>query len=167
MIGGLGLEKAYAKNIWCSGARLQGISGTPRVLELLDCAYLSQEWSLRQRSQDPLRPLSRKEIAVGLFADCSQAITRKPWSATTMRTITTSSNLYSYEADRLVLSQEHLRLLGFPEHICHGLSNSEILDFAGNAMSLASCAAAEAFVLAAAFVHGALPDLLQPGPESI
>ena len=164
---GLGHDRAHAQNVWCEGARLQGISATPRVLELIDCAYLSQELCVRQRSQNPLQCPTRKEVSKALFVDCSQAISRKPWSATTMRTLTTSSNLYSFESDRLVLSQEHLRLLGFPEGIADGLCNTEILDLAGNAMSLASCAAAEAFVLVAAFLHGALPDLLQPGPESI
>ena len=139
---------------WSRRARLQGISKTARVLELLDIAYLCQKKMLLETDPD----VADQKVIEGLVCDTSQAISRRPWGSLCTRTLTTSSQLYSFEKDRLLLPHESLRMLGFQSQnlssVCKfGISDSDLSDLAGSAMSLpaVTCAALSLIYASAIF----------------
>ena len=159
---------AYSRPWSSSGARTQGLpQASARIQELLDVAFLSQEAFVRQSlswtTQSPLQSLDRKVIAKDLFCDVSQAINRKPWFSKCMRTLTTSSSIYSFELERVLLPHETMRLMGFPAEKltqgAHQISDSQISEFVGQSMALPSCAASLSAVLASIFEHGCMEDL--------
>lgn len=142
---------------WSSSARLLGVPRTARTLELLDVGYLCAEQALRQQGL----PADKGHVVQNLTIDVSQNICRKPWSSS-LRTFTTTSQVYLYSADRILLPEEALRLLGFddvPGDALNGVSAAEVSDLVGQAMALPSVAVPMLALLQAAFEHGGLPDL--------
>ena len=94
-------DKKKASSPWSGTARLQGLSSTPRVKELLDCAYLGAEARAQQEG---------KAFDVNsLIADCSQAISRKPWSLDETGTFCASTQNYSFKVDRGLTGWSSLR----------------------------------------------------------
>ena len=121
-----------ASRPWSSHARMQGISCTPRHREILDVAFLDAERNLVEHG---LRT-TREDIANNLFCDVSQNLSRKPWGG--LRTLTTSTILYSFQKDRLILPEEGLRILGFPSTstLVRGISQGDVSDIVGQAMAV-------------------------------
>ena len=156
---------------WSPRARLQGISNTARVLELLDIAFLCQKKMLLETDPD----VTNEKVIQGLVCDTSQAISRKPWGSLCTRTLTTSSQLYSFEKDRLLLPHESFRMLGFQTQnmssVCKfGISDSDLSDLAGSAMSLpAVTCAALSLIYASAISNqdGALKQQEAPLPLQV
>ena len=66
--------------------------------------------------------------------DVSQCITRRAW-AKTIRTLTTSTSIFSFSAQRLLLPSEHLHILGFPAVSLQDLSPHAVRSLAGAAMA--------------------------------
>ena len=73
---------------------------------------------------------------VPLFADVSQSACRHPWSQQ-VRSMVSASLLYSFEADRVLVGQEHLYLLGFKQPVRTAtLSQAQLRHLAGEAMGI-------------------------------
>ena len=146
-------DKKKASTPWSGIARLQGLSSTPRVKELLDCAYLHAEARAQQEG---------KAFDVNsLIADCSQAISRKPWSLDETRTFCTSTQNYSFKVDRVILPEEELSMLGFPGGLLRGIRLSDGFEFVGQSMALPSVAMAEAALMVACIKTGALSNVVR------
>ena len=71
--------------------------------------------------------------------------------------------VYLYEQDRVLIPQETLRLLGFgfDQVATRGMTDKEITDLAGNAMSVPSVALCQLALLHGAFCHNSMPWLFQ------
>ncbi|CAE7788012.1 CHT1 [Symbiodinium sp. CCMP2592] len=139
---------------WTGAARLQGLGGPqgclPRTRAMIDLAFLFTKLSKGGSAAE------NSDIIRNLVVDVSQALERKPWG---LRTLLASTSLYSFEHDRLVLPMEGLRLLGFSTKCLYpSLSQGEIADLVGNAMSLPSVTIVCASLLSAALPR--LPGLL-------
>ena len=71
-----------------------------------------------------------------LFTDLSQCASRRPWSRG-IRSVNTSSCVYSHEAKRTLHPIEVMRALGFPKSTSiQGLSTAALQDLIGESMSL-------------------------------
>ncbi len=144
---------------WTDSACLQGIT-TDRQRELLDLAYLTTMMS-KQDSDGGLP--AKASVTAGLVCDVSQAICRKPWGPP--RTWCCSSQVYSFEKDRMLLPEEGLRLLGFATSgWTDGMAPSEVQDFCGMAMAVPSVTVAATSLILAAAEHRKLSDVFQ-NPE--
>ena len=171
-------RELQAAKPWTTRARLQGVTAD-RQKELLDLAFLCSKSALLasglpandedvikglvvDMSQNCVRPLGRKVCcAVHLLSfkklhlypcwlSVSHLKLRKPWGH--MRCYTTSSLIYSFEADRVLLPEEGFRLLGFPyiDFSLSGLTGQEIAGLVGQAMAVPSVTLACMALLAAA-----------------
>ena len=139
---------------WSKKARMQGLNKSARQCEMLDLAYLHVQAAREEAGLG----VTTKEIISDLFVDTSQALVRKPWGF--LRTLTTSSAIYSFERDRLLLPHECLRMLGFSDFsFTDCLSNSELSDAVGCAMALPSVALPALSLLLASHDELQLPDL--------
>ena len=103
-----------------------------RVLDMINLAW-DVEYSRN-------RTMSMEELEQRLMIDISQSAHRIPWS-TKLRSITTSTALYSYRLKRVLHPLELLSLLGFPlQKISlkaeREISPKQIQDLAGEAMAL-------------------------------
>ena len=73
------------------------------------------------------------------YIDVSQDVQRRPWTLNWLRSLTTSTELFAMAEDRLLIPEEHYRLLGYPPDInLDNLSKLAKKDLAGEAMSPAS-----------------------------
>ncbi len=116
--------------------------GNCREFDLVNIAYAS----LRGQGEDEGQVLKS-------WVDISQSVARKPWGA--LRTFTTSSQIYSFKEDRLLVPEEHFRLLGFGENlVCGNLGPDELRKLAGEAMCVPCIALLVWSVLLAASFDG-------------
>ena len=114
-----------------------GLSGTKRALDLLDCGWVHAYKRAKFRhTQDAIASKLDQE----LFIDVSQNHVRKPLSNASgeLRTLLTSTRLYHYGSDRLLLPVEHLALQGYSPEIVvpQELSAKDVRDMAGEAIAL-------------------------------
>ena len=81
-----------------------------------------------------------KEALDGVICDISQCGSRRPWTLTgKMRTITSSSCLWSFRKARLLTPTEHLVIMGFGAAAAKAspiLSDGALQDLAGEAMAV-------------------------------
>ncbi len=134
---------------WISGgAKLRGVRRTPRVVDSLECA-----WGVRKReflTTNPrwLAKADSKEFravaAAGLFCDLSQCVGRAPWTSkktACVHCLTTSSVVYSFERDRIVLPIELLAWHAYPtEAVPRAVPSAQIRDATGEMMALPAIA---------------------------
>ena len=104
-----------------------------RERDILDMAH-----ALALRS---VAPGTRESEALdGVIVDISQCGSRRPWTLTgKMRTLTSSSCLWSFRKGRLLSPVEHLLVMGFGAAAGKGatrLSDGAVQDLAGEAMSV-------------------------------
>ena len=114
----------------------QNLPRTKRVLDLVDCCYVES--------------CKRRKIAAGCFehgsknlvADVSQSHGRKPLSDNgILRTLTTSSKLYYYAEDRVLVPREHMALQGYERvEIPSSWTDADIQRISGEAICLPSLA---------------------------
>ena len=83
-----------------------------------------------------------------MTCDVSQSINRTPWSYH-MRTITTASQVYSFEHDRLLQAEELFRAYGWEVQV-DGLPTEQVSDLVGETMALPPLMAALTALLVAA-----------------
>ena len=129
---------------WCSTMRLSGVPDSERVHKLLDLALKTE-----QLKEPPQR---RHVVQEELFADYSQCVSRSPWSRNVLRSLTTSTTLYSYALQRAISPSEHFALLGFPQltaQVLASVTPSQLRDLSGEAMSPAVMGGLLAAVLVA------------------
>ncbi|MCP4242421.1 MAG: hypothetical protein GY772_17840, partial [bacterium] len=82
---------------------LRGVPSTKRVRELLNIAFLQAcEEEKVCAAEAAWTPATRQKVARSLFADVSQAVGRSPWAKGTLKTVTTATELYSFERDSMV-----------------------------------------------------------------
>lgn len=120
--------------------RLAGVGQSSRVHELLDVAWGS-------------RPHGQRTYP--FFADYSQQVDRKPWGVTPP-CLTTSTALYSYEADAVVTGTGLLVLQGMSVSdvpVLANLTDSDKTDLAGEAMFIPNLAT----ILLAVFLNPESP----------
>eukprot|EP00971_Amphidinium_carterae_P331555 6465197-Amphidinium_carterae.1 len=106
---------------------------TSRVGDLMNIA-----WEVAKRNNTEMDEMT---LAKRLYLDTSQAVARQPWTTTAcLRTLTTSSRIFSFHRKRHLLAEEHLRALGFPPHVCEKvaaeLSPAQMMDLAAEAMAV-------------------------------
>lgn len=107
---------------WSSMHSLLGIKKRDRVLELVDLAAMSN-------SMGP----------TDLYVDISQNPKRHPWwRGHHLRTLTTVSQIYMFQHDRLLLPIEKFFFLGWERDSFNAdsLSNAQINELTGNAFTL-------------------------------
>ena len=103
----------------------EGIPHTPRVLDLLDVAASER--------------LSSGQGFNAFYCDCSQSHSRAVWTRASGAnpTFTTSTLLYAFHADRIVLPWEMCLMHGFPAsaRIPASVSQGDFKRLIGNGMS--------------------------------
>ncbi len=106
-----------------------GVPSHERHLDLLDIGYRA---SIPEGTSG--RAFTNLYDTMG--CDVSQGLSFRPWFTLSLPCFTTSSSLYLYKEDRLMLELEKFRILGFPP-ICRGsLSNSQLKDLSGECMAV-------------------------------
>ena len=128
---------------------MQGLSITPRVLEILDLAVLDTVVAKKQGdSTDAVRELNQvttpeelKALVTDVYVDVSQNPSRKSWTnrSKVSKCLTTSTLLFSLAHDRMILPVELLFLQGHTREvqIPPSMSQNAIRDLAGEGMNLA------------------------------
>ena len=134
----LQVTKEFAPWTSAPHVRLHGVPRKcKRIVDLIDVCYIDALTKNMAKPED--QRLTTADIVRGLFADCSQAVQRKPWGYC-VKTIHTNTLLYSFEADCVLSSKMCLRLHGFPHHIDSDNSDCQLKALAGESWSL-PCAA--------------------------
>ena len=122
---------------WRAQKQLLGVAQNPRVLQLLDVAV-----SIHGRDAD-------------LYVDISQSLDWKPWTIGSIRSVTTGTQIFSLQRDRLVTEVELMRCLGFPPwSIPASLSRHALRDLGGQCMALPAVGLALISVISAFDVPG-------------
>ena len=115
----------------------EGLPRTPRILDLLDIAACT-----RLNSQGGSRHGHTGSRFGSFFVDTSQSHSRRCWTGAEgqNRTFTTSTELYHFGHDRIVLPWEMLLMLGFPGNVRvpRDLNPRDLKTMIGNSMSLPS-----------------------------
>ena len=111
---------------WSERKMLLGVSRSDRVLSLVNCAMQREVMASGEAVLQAAQP--------DVYIDVSQDICRTPWTRSTVRSLTTSSCLYSSKADRQLLAKEHLRLVGFVS-VPPNYTEAEYRDLAGECMA--------------------------------
>lgn len=119
--------------------QLQGVSPTPRVLDLIDVvasSFMAANGLSMSQLSDALAPI---------LLDISQSHSRKAFSHGGLhKCLTTSSTLYSFKLERVILPQEMLKWQGYPAtlKVPDECTQTDLRDFCGEGMflpSLATC----------------------------
>ncbi len=146
---GLSVDPSFSPWTTREGTKLLGVPrNCPRVLDLIDIAYTA---ALRRNIKRPIKDrLFVDALIADLYVDLSQACQRKPWSdGGGLKTLTTSSIIYSFRLDLIIDSKALFKLHGFPDDLrLFSLSESSRRSLLGETWSL-PCAgiAFYAFVL--------------------
>ena len=116
----------------------------PRYLAVID-----QGWCARM--QERLWP-TFKDACHDYFANVSQGVQGRPWGPA--RTLTTKSEIFSYEYDGVLSGYAHMKAQGWPDQVClEDFTEAEKYALAGAGMS-APCVA---MVLAAYYANPVAP----------
>ena len=112
---------------------------TERVKDLLDCVTLQ-----RLKTQTRLRSQSLEDFMKGTYVDISQSHVRKSFSSpgNPAPTITTSTILYSFDLDSVILPTELFRWHGYPRTLKMPDRMEDVKSLVGNGMAapcLAQC----------------------------
>jgi hypothetical protein len=136
---GFGVGPDFAP--WTSSHKLHGVpKGCPRVVDLIDVAWIAALSKISKLPPD--EQVTANMCSIGLFADLSQAVQRKPWSRDFVRTLHIGSLIYSFEADCVFGSHMLLRMQGFPANFASSGSTRSIQALAGESWSLPAAASA-------------------------
>ena len=121
---------------WCGRKTLFGVPDNERTRDLINVAADVME--------------QRHGSAENVFIDCSQDVDRQPWGP--LRSITTSTEIYSTTLDRMLVPREHFLLLGFASEISlQHCSARAARDLAGESMSPACIALIQVAVIMTLF----------------
>ena len=128
---------------WTSHAEFQGLDlkRQKRALDLVDCAWVS---AYKRAKLETTGEALQHGLHNDLFVDVSQNHVRRPLSCKdgNLRTLLTSSMLYHYGTDRVLLPVEHLFLQGYDHEVVipDGVSSEDVRKLAGEAIALPSLA---------------------------
>ena len=124
------------RGAWSARHDLKGVSPSSRVVDCIDLC-----WQYHQK---------KGEVPPTLLTDVSQDVERKPWSGGTFPTLTTSSEIYCYAQDRMVLGLEHAAALGFDLSTFKApVPNSTLKELTGDGMACPAVALIAASCLVA------------------
>ena len=115
---------------------LRGLPQTSRVVEVVDLGFL---WASKKSGLSPVSAQDRPFIATKLFVDVSQNPSRNPWCYGLHR-LTRTSQIYSYEYDRVISAFEAFRIYGWRSPCLEGLTTGEAWDLLGDSMALQTLA---------------------------
>lgn len=123
--------------------RLRGVAMTDRVKDLINLAWIHRI----KNPPEGLHELRKSErmdcLTKNFFVDYSQQNNRSPWGS--LKTLTTTSSLYSFELDRHILPEECMVLQGHPMPDVTSMAATEIKDLvhlSGEGMSVPMLASA-------------------------
>lgn len=112
----------------------KGVRLTDRIRDLMDSVVIDRMSQGKQTLTQIVKDMD------DTFLDFSQSHQRKCWTQVNgiNKCLTTSSTIYSYGADRLVLPIETLKFMGYPDSLKlpYPMSHHDIRDFVGEAMCL-------------------------------
>ncbi|CAE8638766.1 unnamed protein product [Polarella glacialis] len=131
----LGISPQFSPWTSCGFFEGIGLRKTHRVRDLLDCIVAEKTANLQKKT-----PAAIRAAMSGMYADTSQSHSRRTFTNKTGITncLTTSSELYSFDRDAIVLPVEHLLLHGHHKStvIPNGMSQADIKELAGEGMAL-------------------------------
>ena len=80
---------------------------------------------------------SADNVASDQIVDISQNLSREPWCAGRVRSLTSGTRLYSFQLDRLLIPFDHFDLLGFRSRSLHfrGISKCQAFELASECMA--------------------------------
>jgi hypothetical protein len=140
---------------------LRGVHQTDRVLDNIDLAWATR---VRQPPEHVLNAPQAKRFDLlkeNYYINCSQQNFRKAWGD--LNTICTSTELYSFELDRVILAEELFSLQGHGHPETRTLSAAEARSVAGEGMLVPVLGAA----LYALMLEAPLPDLWENNSRSM
>jgi len=117
------LGKTTTMSPWTSSQRLLGYRSSPRVTEVIDCAFLA------------MTAQSGNKDDRDFLVDTSQNPSRKPWTRK-VPSLKQNTDLYSFKLRRRIVPVEHLRIMGYGDVDVHDLKHEEIRSLAGECMSV-------------------------------
>ena len=131
-------------NLWTGrdGFVGEGVGRTARVLDLIDVAACARLKDLEQcgKGCKSKAPVNHRDAFNDFLLDYSQSHSRKPWTRRNgvNPTFTTSTELYSFGADRIVLPREMMLMHGFPPNakIPKNMRQCTLKNMVGNGMSV-------------------------------
>ena len=91
-----------------------------------------------QQDQDQGSGKSADDLAGEQIVDISQNLSREPWCAGKVRSLTSGTRLYSFLLDRILSPQDHFALLGFnnASALCfRGISKRQAYELASESMA--------------------------------
>jgi hypothetical protein len=116
--------------------KLLGVADrTGRKADILDVAWAS-------RLMECGASLSEDELRVNYWADLSQSIARRPWSAR-MRKFGIRPHLYSFEKDRSLGGADCMKVHGWPASFLVGSPQDDLLQMAESGTSVPLATAIE------------------------
>ena len=115
---------------------LRGLPQTSRVAEVVELGFL---WASKKSGLSPVSARDRPFIATNLFVDVSQNPSRNPWCYGLHR-LTRTSQIYSYEYDRVISAFDAFRIYGWRSPCLEGLTTGEAWDLLGDSMALQTLA---------------------------
>jgi hypothetical protein len=118
-----------------AGIELKGIHRTPRVMDILDVHTAATISDLKRKGPDAV-----KDCMKNMFSDVSQQVGRKCCTNKDgiSHCLTTSTELYSYALDSVVLPMELMQIQGHSSHaiVPQTMKPRELRDLAGEGMNL-------------------------------
>ena len=132
---------------WSAQKSLTLLPTLDRITDCVDICYAVHHKAARELKNTIMTEADEIEEC-DLILDCSQSVNRKPWS-NHVRSICSGSLLYLFKADRCLLPEEHLLLLGWPCHKTRTsmLSAGQVRDLAGESMAMPCIATASAALM--------------------
>ena len=114
---------------------IRGLTGKPdRVLDLINVVWC--------KAKEALEGHSDADVAERCYVDVSQQVQRRPFTLQpVLRSLTTSSEVFSYKHKRMLLPEEHLLAMGFIAPKIQNLTNAAVKDLSGERMALPTTAA--------------------------
>ena len=136
---------------WCAGKILHGLPpDSQRVIDLLNVVWTHVKMTNTEETMSTL--------AQDMFIDTSQCISRRAWTTKgKLSSLNTSSCIFSFGLQRVLLPEEYFLLLGFQQPETAGISATAMRSLSGEAMSLPQigvCIAALASALPGIFLSG-------------
>ena len=116
-------------------SRGTGLTGSDRVRDLLDCVT-TQKLVLHKDQERRSKRVDIPKLMSGTIVDTSQSHERRCFSfgGKPVNTITTSSALYSFSLDSIILPSEVFLWHGFPRVLAMPSSTTQTKNLIGNSM---------------------------------
>ena len=119
--------------------RGHGLVSSARIAEVLDLAAIAicRQQGLTMRE---MTPLAVRKVLRGAYIDVSQSVSRRAWAAAgqPLPTLTSSSVIYSFGADRVLLGRELCALHGFTSSLKlpASITDNDLRALVSNSMAL-------------------------------